>query len=197
MSYVPELSLAWPSSFSFIPSLSSPNESQTESISLKGIISIYSTGWESAALLLHPCIPTSLQCPTSLIFFSSSFPYSSGLHHACFRCSQPKPPSPLLWQQNYQPLSYSAIHPSTFIFSTWLLYQVLSLLIKGVFSLLVPSSQPLCIYKEYGFNIWCTIRVCSSSEWLDWVTQKDHYVLKPLLPTSADTAPYDFSLKFH
>lgn len=199
MSYVPELSLAWPSSLSFIPSLSSPSESQTESISFKGIISIYSAGWESAALLPHPCIPTSLRCPISLIFFNPSFLYSSGLHQACLRCSQPRPPSPFLWIREGLETLLSVTHLSTCIFSTGLLYQVLSccLLIKGAFSFLIPSSQPLCIYKEHGFNIWCTIRVHVSSEWLDWVTQEEHYVMKPLHPASADIAPYDFSLKFH
>lgn len=58
MSYVPELSSASSSSSSFIPSLSSLTECQTESISFKGITFIYGGRWPGlvSSTLLH--IPT-------------------------------------------------------------------------------------------------------------------------------------------
>ena len=101
MNYVPERSLA-SSSSSFIPSLSSPNECQTKSISFKEITFIYSgrrPSLVSSTLLLQPDRHVSLQCPSSLSFFTPSFSPTLGLLLASspccwFRCYQPSPPSP-------------------------------------------------------------------------------------------------------
>lgn len=90
------------SSSSFTPSLSSPNECQTKSISFKGITFIYRGRWPglvSSTLLPHPDRHVSLQCPSSLIFFTPSFSPTSGFLLAAspccwFGCYQLSPPSP-------------------------------------------------------------------------------------------------------
>lgn len=100
--YDPELSFASSSSSSFISSPSSPNECQTESISFKGTTFIYSGRWPglvSSTLLPHPDRHISLQCPSSLSFFTPSFSPTSGLllaSSSCcwFGCYQPSPPGP-------------------------------------------------------------------------------------------------------
>lgn len=85
INYVTEIFFASSSlSYSFIPSLSPPNDHHTKSNSFQGITFIYTgryTGFCDLYPSVHPNILVSLQCPNSLSFSTPLFSLTSGFVH--------------------------------------------------------------------------------------------------------------------
>lgn len=107
-------------------------------------------GFVISTFLLHPNIHVSLQCPSSLTFFTPSFPPSSGLLLAfptcCTSWALTVLPSATFTARPLTPVLFSP-DSSTCIPSTQQLHNICShcILIEGVCSLSKPSSQLLCI----------------------------------------------------
>lgn len=151
MNYIPDIFFESSSSYSFIPSLSSSNEHHMKFISFQGITFICigrCLGFVISTLLLHPNILVSLQCSTTLSFFTHHFLQLQ----AYFWLSSFVPADPsqscsalLLLRNRWLCVTQSwHLHLHSFYSK---LYNICRycILIEGDCSLLKPSSQSLCI----------------------------------------------------